>query len=362
MLKMGSDLEKALKRSYLLAKKELAILYTVMAVRDNSKSMSDFFRQLIAKLLRIFECQLAFGLEYFEKTDDFEVKATNAKGILKKNDYELIRRISKDCMERSVPIVINKTKPNSALSKLKIFNFLAVPVLSHSECVGSLILMNKRGGFTKTDLRFLVAISNQVYNGMVHMKLYDELEEVRTKEKELYSLLYEKEGKKSTIDEMTQTFNKRYFLDSMKNHITLSEKNLTPLSLIMFDVDYFGSYNNKFGHEAGDRVLKDIAKTAKKEVGANGEVCRYGGEEFAVILPNTDVDVAGKIAEKLRAKIENLYDTKRGDNRKVTCSFGVAQWEEEDTPDFVKKVDKFLYVSKEKGRNVVNVAKEQNSQ
>src|SRR3989344_1825116 len=358
MSKMGSDLEMALKRNYFMTKKALAILYTTLAVRDNSKSTQDYFRQLIAKLLRIFECQLAFGLEYFEKTEDFEVKATNAKGVLKKNDYELIRRISKDSMERSVPIVINKTNQGSVLSKLKITNFLAVPILSHSECVGSLVLMNKKGGFTKTDLRFLVTISNQVYNGMVHMKLFDELDEVRTKEKELYSLLYEKEGKKSTIDEMTQIFNKRHFLDSMKNHITLSEKNLTPLSLIMFDVDHFGSYNNKFGHEAGDKALKDIAKVVKKEVGSDGEVCRYGGEEFAVIMPNTDVETAGKVAEKLRKKIEDLYDPKRGDNRKVTCSFGVAQWEEEDTPEFVKKVDKFLYVSKEKGRNAVNVNRE----
>jgi len=355
---MGSDLEQALKRNYMMAKKELAIMHTMIAVRDNSKSTQDYFKQLIAKLLRIFDCQLAFGLEYFEKTGDFEVKATNSKGVLKKNDYELIRRISKDCMERSVPIVINKTKPGSAMSKLMISNFLSVPILSHSDCVGTLVLMNKKSGFTKNDLRFLISISNQVYNGMVHMKLFDELEEVRTKEKELYSLLYEKEGKKSTIDEMTQLFNKRHFLDSMKNHITLSEKNLTPLSLIMFDVDHFGSYNNKFGHEAGDKALKDIAKVVKKEVGADGEVCRYGGEEFAVIMPNTDVETAGKVAEKLRKKIEDLYDPKRGDNRKVTCSFGVAQWEEEDTPEFVKKVDKFLYVSKEKGRNAVNVNRE----
>src|SRR3989344_3427330 len=129
---MSKDLERLLKHKFLITRKELAIVHTMLSVRDSSRNTQDYLKQVVAKLLRIFDTQLAFALEYYQKTEDLEVKATNAKGVLKQNEYEIVRKIAKDCLDRSVPVVINKTKPCSVLNKLQIINFMAVPILSHS--------------------------------------------------------------------------------------------------------------------------------------------------------------------------------------------------------------------------------------
>jgi diguanylate cyclase (GGDEF)-like protein len=122
-------------------------------------------------------------------------------------------------------------------------------------------------------------------------------------------------------------------------------------SVIMFDVDFFKKINDTFGHEKGDEVLFEIAEIVKKELRNVDLIFRYGGEEFIIILPETDLKKAVEIAERIKKRIENH---KFLINRKITVSMGVTEYKKgENKKDLIKRVDNYLYEAKRTGRNKV---------
>lgn len=132
----------------------------------------------------------------------------------------------------------------------------------------------------------------------------------------------------------------------------------SPLSVIMLDVDHFKSFNDRFGHAAGDAVLKTVAQCLRGSLRPQDRVARYGGEEFLVLLPNTPRTAALLIAERLRRRVE-ASETHDGDNLlpKVTISLGVSQWQNGLTIEqLVLKADNALYQAKQNGRNCVTEA------
>ncbi|MBC8353142.1 MAG: diguanylate cyclase [Planctomycetes bacterium] len=157
--------------------------------------------------------------------------------------------------------------------------------------------------------------------------------------------------KDARTDALTKLWNRRYFDDEMqkcKDALTTSGR---PSCVMMLDVDHFKKFNDTYGHQAGDEVLRGVARTLKKAAGKN-VVCRYGGEEFAIIFPNADIDAAMSIAEKARAAIaEQVFEFEELD-LKVTASGGLAQQQEDESVlEVVKRSDEALYVCKANGRN-----------
>ena len=137
----------------------------------------------------------------------------------------------------------------------------------------------------------------------------------------------QKLGLIGTLDGLTQVANRRYFDEYLDQEWRRMKRQKLPLSLIICDVDYFKLYNDKYGHQAGDDCLKQIAKTIDKVINRPGDlVARYGGEEFAIILPNTDAEGAMNVAEKIRLEIQNLkiINCKSPINQFVTISMGVS--------------------------------------
>ena len=138
-----------------------------------------------------------------------------------------------------------------------------------------------------------------------------------------------------------------------------------PLSVMMFDIDFFKRVNDTFGHTSGDMVLKMVAKTTKEMIRATDIPARYGGEEFIVLLPETPVAGAAPVAEKLRRRIEDT--TAQGEKCPIaiTASFGVSDYlgetnskpNERILAEFISKADQALYASKNAGRNRVSVYK-----
>lgn len=160
----------------------------------------------------------------------------------------------------------------------------------------------------------------------------------------------------ATIDPLTEAKNRRAFNDKLAEEWARATRYGTPLSLVLLDVDSFKSYNDSFGHQAGDEVLKSVARAMMAGIRATDFCARYGGEEFALILSNTDIQGALVLAERLRARIEGTPWKERS----VTASFGVATLDEEiKTSDaFLAAADMALYASKERGRNRVTHAAE----
>lgn len=156
------------------------------------------------------------------------------------------------------------------------------------------------------------------------------------------------------FDNLTDLFNRRVFLDLLKKNKSLSLRTKTPSSLLMIDIDYFKSINDKYGHQIGDRVLMDFANRAKKNLREEDIISRMGGEEFAILLPNTNKQSALQSAERMR----KLFETnclKIGLNEiTYTISIGVITFDDEMTIDnALNYSDIAMYQAKRNGRNQV---------
>ena len=158
----------------------------------------------------------------------------------------------------------------------------------------------------------------------------------------------------ATHDGLTEAKNRRAFNEKLAEEWSRAQRYATPLSLVLFDVDKFKSYNDSFGHQAGDEVLKILARTVMGLVRVTDFFARYGGEEFVLILPNTDAEGAYILAERLRERVEKA----KWRERPVTASFGVSTLEIGMTSgeSLIEAADKALYLSKERGRNRVTQA------
>jgi two-component system, cell cycle response regulator len=160
----------------------------------------------------------------------------------------------------------------------------------------------------------------------------------------------------ANIDGLTEVFNHRYFQNSLDEEISRAERNDTHLSLILTDIDHFKNFNDTYGHQAGDFVLKEFCIAIKKRLRKYDILARYGGEEFVIILPETDEGEAFAVAEKLRSVIEEAAFNDGRENYSVTSSFGVASGrpareDNFDKDDLIHRADNALYTAKEKGRN-----------
>ena len=160
-------------------------------------------------------------------------------------------------------------------------------------------------------------------------------------------------------DELTQCANRRYFNQKMKEQIDLHQRYEQEFSIIMFDIDDFKAINDTYGHTEGDHVLKNMSKDVQNKLRASDVLCRIGGEEFAIILPETNRERAVFVAEKIRKMIEEQnYIT----NEKVTISLGVESYNKSyDFNSFYRVVDTLLYKSKAGGKNCVNSSMEKSS-
>jgi two-component system cell cycle response regulator len=155
-------------------------------------------------------------------------------------------------------------------------------------------------------------------------------------------------------DGMTHLINHQHFLELLSQEVSRAERYKHPLSLLMADIDLFKAINDDFGHLAGDRVIKAVAGCLQQEIRESDYVARYGGEEYAIILPDTPIQDAYIVAERIRKAIDSLI-IKYDDNLiHFTISFGIAsfQIEEKTASDkLIKRADSALYQAKKQGRN-----------
>ena len=164
-------------------------------------------------------------------------------------------------------------------------------------------------------------------------------------------------AEKSTLDELTGLYNRRYYDQKIIAEYRRSRRNLTPLSLIVVDIDHFKRVNDTHGHLAGDQCLVSVAQKIKQVLCRVTDLgCRYGGEEFCLILPETDTRGAAALAETLRGSIESEAILFQGTSIKITISCGISTyWQQPDvTPtDIFAAADKALFLAKENGRNQI---------
>jgi len=188
---------------------------------------------------------------------------------------------------------------------------------------------------------------------MLRIKALQEALEVRERElSEMNSRLL----KMAQTDSLTELDNRRYIEQRLEEMFEHSRRLREPLAVVMCDLDRFKSVNDTFGHQAGDAVLKQLARILKHEAREIDRVGRYGGEEFMLLLPGTVLDAAVTFAERARKAVEAHTFTFDGGTLQRTMSCGVAAWPHpriEDCDALVRAADDALYVAKETGRNRV---------
>ncbi len=155
-------------------------------------------------------------------------------------------------------------------------------------------------------------------------------------------------------DGLTNIHNKRYLMESLEREIPRAARHQRPLSLILFDIDFFKKINDTFGHLAGDYVLKELASLVRQRLRPDDILGRYGGEEFCAVLPETPLVGAGAIAADLRRRVEENPFVFEGERIVVTISVGAAELSPgQDATAFIKAADEKLYEAKRTGRNRV---------
>ena len=169
------------------------------------------------------------------------------------------------------------------------------------------------------------------------------------------ALLYQKAVAEAHRDPLTGISNRAAFDEALKREICSFKRHLTSFSLLVIDIDFFKNINDTYGHITGDTVLRGVAERIRDTVRRSDEVFRYGGEEFVVLLSNTDAEGARFIAERIRREIKR-HSFSANENIKVTASIGIASTNTiRDVGDTLYHADKALYQAKEDGRDRVVV-------
>jgi len=185
----------------------------------------------------------------------------------------------------------------------------------------------------------------------VHYKIKSLQEELKATNRRLEEL--------SNTDGLTKLYNRRYFMELLELEFQRAQRYQSRFSYVMIDIDNFKSFNDTYGHLTGDRILYDIAQILQENLRVNDVVGRYGGEEFALFAPETDLKGALVVAERYRKRIEDFVMVEMEKKLKVTISLGVANYPNPaigSVDDLIRLADNALYKSKRNGRNRVEVA------
>ena len=159
-------------------------------------------------------------------------------------------------------------------------------------------------------------------------------------------------------DPLTKLYNRRYFMDISKHIVHGAVREKQPLSILLMDIDHFKRINDTYGHDVGDKVLISFANALTGLSRRSDVVCRWGGEEFVALLPNTETQTAKSVAEKIRGAVERLRVETDSGTVRFTLSIGVSGIDidkEKSVEPALKRADEALYEAKESGRNCVVV-------
>jgi two-component system cell cycle response regulator len=284
-----------------------------------------------------------------EKTVRFDVVETAGyfPEDVRKFHIEASSKLVRYFIEKGRPVelddVVNDLGNLPELEKMRSWGQTAIgPLIRHNNLDGLVFVGERVAGnknYSDSELEMFGILNNILTIAIHNAFLYDQVLQI------------------SYTDGMTKLHNFRYFEYRLMEEISRTTRNETGLSLIILDVDYFKNFNDTLGHPAGDELLKHLARVLKDTVRDNDIVCRYGGEEFAIILPAVEKDGALILAERLRGRVEKekFAGEEVQPKGKLTISVGLATMPQDaaNKEELIRHADSALYAGKNSGRNRV---------
>lgn len=343
--KINSDLNKAIF--------EIMALFEFTNVLGSDLSLTQMMELIVDTIKRI-HCYDGCCLFFYEEDQKFSTKVNRGfPTIINTAKFSFHDLVSDTLLKSGQAIIINNIDDEFPEFKAKHPNykdflgefssFALLPLMADKKFIGLLLLAKYAvSAYVPDDLRLLLIISNQAGLAIQNRRLYEQA---------YYSAI---------TDGLTGIYNQKYFREQLEFQLEKAKEYGFKISLIMVDIDHFKKFNDSYGHQIGDFVLKEVSMVIQSCVNPDSLVARYGGEEFAVILPDTPIEAAIPIAEKIRLDIENhVLKTNEYPDLKVTVSLGIATF-----PDHIKNMSRMvvelidiaddnLYSAKNAGRNRV---------
>lgn len=329
---------------------ELSILYSLSKNLNSSPQVEGLFSKTIHLLKDLLKIE-DFCFMLMDE-NDHELKMWKASSdtyeCAKDVTFKPGEGVSGIVFQTGEPILIHNVNNEERFLSYKgkipdIGSFLSVPLkLSDNKVIGVLNIQKREvNAFRENDKTLFSAVAQDIAVTIDR------------------SRRYEKAQKEAMFDDLTGLYTRRYFLDSCSHEYSKVERYKKNFSIIIADIDYFKYFNDTYGHAMGDEILKILSSTLKANVRQGDVVCRYGGEEFAILLPEIVKDGATIIAEQLRSVVERELVMETRGSKVVTITAGVATYPEDGNTveQIIVSADKYLYLGKESGRNkVVNTA------
>jgi len=313
-----------------------------------------------------------------EKSGQLTQVAAKVRDRQRSTELYISRSIVKQAIEESKAVMITDTSNNKegnwgeSVQVNRIVSAMCVPLITKAGVRGVIYVYSADApqGFRKEDLFFITSISNPaamaIENALLHERSKRSEEELRRARDELESKVQERTSELaeanaklrelSITDDLTGLFNHRYLIRAIEAEFMRTIRYKRSFSMLLLDVDCFKDVNDRYGHSCGDAVLIKLASLTRGCLRNSDMVARYGGDEIAILLPETEKPMALEVADKLRALIEETSFDWQGKVFSITCSIGIATAPDDsiaDWNDLLEKADQALYKGKGAGRNVV---------
>lgn len=252
------------------------------------------------------------------------------------NEYKLVW--PKACKDERIYETLKQLTPETNYILTSDDKIGAFPLMSDGEITGCIVARSTLDKLSKRDISYLEQLTRQSAITINRANTYSKV------------LQY------ATLDALTNLNNRRQFEVRLKQEIATTKRQKNPLCAMMIDIDFFKKVNDTYGHASGDAVLRTVASIIKEHLRESDIPSRYGGEEFAVLLPYTHIEEAKIVGERLRKAVETTPIPIDKKNINVTISMGLAEFNVNETgEELFKRADSALYEAKEGGRNRVCV-------
>ena len=363
-----------------------------MLTRDTLEKLLDISRQMaetraLNPLLEFAMCEVLdfVGAEngYLILLDDdgeleFRVSHCRSGEEISQPDQQISRTIFNRVISNGESIVLadavedEEFQDSVSILDLNLRSVMCVPLIARGEKLGAIYVENRSAGgvFEDQELRALkyfaahaaVAIENAILNDDLETRVTSRTKELNQTVQDLEREIEARKRAEAELqrlaitDPLTEAYNRRYFFEVTDQELERAQRHNLNLSIAMMDLDHFKDINDNYGHVVGDQALRTMADCFRENLRKTDVLGRYGGDEFAVLMPETNQKMARKTADRLRKKLVTALKKTGLFTHKLTVSVGVYAYAADgniEVEDFVDRADQALYKAKEGGRNQV---------